>query len=55
LLIRTCFISIAFVRLTQMQNRRQKVFNRGLCGSAGGFAFVRGIWYYKINQTSTDL
>jgi len=24
-----------------MQNRRQKVFNRGLCFSAGGFAFVR--------------
>jgi len=24
------------------QNRRQKVFNRGLCVSAGGFGFVRG-------------
>jgi len=28
--------------LTVWQNRRQKVFNRGLCSSAGGFAFVRG-------------
>jgi len=28
--------------LSLRQNRRQKVFNKGLCFSAGGFAFVLG-------------
>jgi len=38
------------------QNRRQKVFSRGLRVSAGGFGFVRGgLDTLKIDKHSTDL
>jgi len=36
------------------QNRRQKVFNRGIFGSARGLCVCAGgPWHYKINQHST--
>jgi len=38
------------------QNRCQKLFNRGLCSSAGGlFVCAGGAWHYKINQNFTYL
>jgi len=39
-----------------LQNRRQKVFNRGalqFCGAA--LRLCGGAWHYKINQNSTYL
>jgi len=37
-------------RIYSDQNRRQEVFNRrALQICRGGFSFVRGAWYYKIN------
>jgi len=34
----------------QTQNRGQKVFNRGLCSSAGGISFVRGLDIIKLTR-----
>jgi len=34
-----------------MQNRRQKIFNRGLCVFAGGLGFVQGVDTLKTDKT----